>query len=92
MVSVHVHVLNTNLCKEVTGGSFYLFLYSYYMYGGSFYLFFLYSYYIYVYEIYRSVLQRGGGQRKVYLLGASACRRPHIFNIYPSMAKNTTIL
>ena len=75
MVSVHVHVLNTNLCKEVTGGLFYLLLYSYYMY-----------------EMYRSVPQRGRGPRKVYLLGASACRRPHIFNIYPSMAEYTTIL
>ena len=59
MVSVHVHVLNTNHCKEVTGCSFYLFLYSYYMYGGSFYLFFCILT-IYVYEMYRSVLQRGG--------------------------------
>ena len=64
MVSVHEHVLNTNLL-----------LYSYYMY-----------------EMYRSVLQRGGGPRKVYLLGASACRRPKIFTIYPFMAKYTTIL
>ena len=75
MVSMHVHVLNTNLCKEVTGSLFYLLLYSYYMY-----------------EMYKSVLQRGGGPRMVYLLGASACGRPHIFNIYPSMAKYTTIL
>ena len=75
MASVHVHVLNTNLCMEVTGGLFSFRLYTYYMY-----------------EIYKSVLQRGGGPRKLYLLGASACHRPHIFNIYPSMAKYTTIL
>ena len=76
MVSVHVHELNTNLCKEVTGGLFYLLLYSYYMYE----------------MIDRSVLQQGGGPRKVYLWGKSACRRPHIFNIFSSMAKYTTIL
>ena len=72
---VYVHVINTNLCKEVTGGLFSFLLYTYYMY-----------------EMYKSVLKRSGGPRKVYLLGASACRRRHLFNIYPSMAEYTTIL
>ena len=72
---VSVHVLNTNFCKEVTGGLFSFLLYTHYMY-----------------EIQKSVLQRGGGSRKVYSLGrASACCRRRIFNIYPSMAKCTTI-
>ena len=33
MVSVQAHVLNINLCKEVTGGLFYIYLlYTYYRY------------------------------------------------------------
>ena len=43
---VSVHVLNANLCKEVTGGLFH-------------FLFVLYTYYLY--EMYKSVLQRCGG-------------------------------
>ena len=46
MVSVHVYVLNANLCKEVTGSLFH-------------FLFVLYTYYLY--EMYISVLHRGEG-------------------------------
>ena len=64
MVSVQAHVLNINLlCKEVTGGLFYIYL--------------LYTYYMY---------------KCINLFSSEVGAKKGVFNIYPSIAKYTTIL